>query len=78
MSVLPNFNSSSILRNAHGRTVGVFSCSIFLSEIERDPILLLSVPQSVPETLAAKLAKKFDAAAVRAGSLLLATVTPQA
>jgi hypothetical protein len=67
-----------MLRDAHGLIVGVFSCSIFLSEMERDDILLLSVPQSVPETLAANDAKKFDAAAVRAGPLLLATAIPQA
>jgi len=71
-------SSFHLLRIAHGLTVGVFSCSIFLSDIERDPILLLSVPQSVPETRAAKAVKNFDATAVRAGSLVLAAAIPQA
>jgi hypothetical protein len=66
MSILPKF-----VLEAHGLIVGVFSCSSFLSEIERDPILLFSIPQSDPEALEANAVKNLDAAAVRAGSLVL-------
>jgi len=75
---MSKFISPKNTSNAYGLIVGVFSCSIFLSEIERDPILLLSVPQSVPEPRPASAIKNFDAAVVRAGSLVLTAAIPQA